>query len=200
MVNDRENFNGLSWFASTGKDDAITLMSQVTKILKGDQSIDTEHFCGKYKIKDSNVKSCVESLAELLIELVRSKLSEDDVQKKLTLMNWTSDQIEPFVGTMMDEKNRILHSLDSLDHECSAVPSYNNLEWRLEVKTASRMLRNQLEPSILLGLELANSDGSLSKLNLNCDPACVLHLKDVLEEALAEGQSVHVQKLTRHLK
>ena len=97
----------------------------------------------------------------------------------------------------------IKSALEAQESDECEIPSYNNLNWRLQATIASRSMRNQLEPKIILNLELSNGNRPASATRtqtMTCSPDNLLNLRDVLEEALTEAKSQHMQKLFRQLK
>ena len=101
------------------------------------------------------------------------------------------------------------------------IPTYKSLEWRLDLKIASRACREQFEPNILFRLNFnsgppeekprpspINREEAVETLNISkygescgkvftADHSNLLHLCGVLEDALAQIKTTHVR---RHLK
>ena len=123
------------------------------------------------------------SLWQLKPSDVSELLARLDIESHL-LVTWYEDHKSSL-------RQRFLEEADS--H--SGIPSYQDVEWRLEAQLASRTLSNQLDSRVIIRLKL--SDGTR---DIRCTPANLIHLKQVLEEALENSRTVHVQKLLRHLK
>ena len=94
--------------------------------------------------------------------------------------------------------------LAQLDRDSSGIPHYSNLEWRLETQIASRMLRDQLEPRLILRFELdqtGNKVGGEKKfVTLQCDPSNLINLHESMEDALAFARSQHLLKIAGFVK
>lgn len=64
---------------------------------------------------------------------------------------------------------------------------------------ASRSLRRALEPTLLMKLQL-EKEGETKDIILEADPSNVLHMTEVLEQALQEAKSQHCRRIMRSIK
>lgn len=124
--------------------------------------------------------------------------SLDSLEEMLTALNVAPPNASA-ISVIMCNYHDISKAIMSLD-DGSHTPAYKNLEWRFQVKTSTRAVRNHLEPHVMLSLDLTNASGAQQTTKLTCTPDNLLHMRDVLEEALLEAKSQHMQKLTRQLK
>ena len=96
----------------------------------------------------------------------------------------------------MEERKSIRNVLTELKMD---LPHYHNMEWRLDVQVASRTIKQQSEPSIVLKLT-TEEDESKSAHLLQTDPVNLVHMTSVLEEALKESRSQHCRRIMRNIK
>ncbi|KAG7228813.1 hypothetical protein INR49_008591 [Caranx melampygus] len=85
----------------------------------------------------------------------------------------------------------------------SNLPAYHNLEWRLDVQLASRSVRQQVIPALMMRLTLTrdgNSSSDRSIMVLQTDPSTLLHLISTLEAALAAMKTSHSRRILRNIK
>jgi hypothetical protein len=75
---------------------------------------------------------------------------------------------------------------------------YNNLEWRVDIKLASRSIRDIIEPEIMLKFDLKNDDETSSQV-LKTDVVNLIHLTTSLEEALNEIKTNYCRRVIRNV-
>lgn len=120
------------------------------------------------------------------------------------------------------KKDEILDTLTNIGFK---LPEYHDMEWRFEVQVyipqspdytskykysmqfilqqiASRSLLKQVTPLITLDLSIRDSDkdDNVEHVLLQTDPVNLLHIVQELEEALQEGRSQHIRRLSRVIK
>ncbi|PRD27953.1 UNVERIFIED_CONTAM: Commd2 [Trichonephila clavipes] len=66
-------------------------------------------------------------------------------------------------------------------------------------KIASRTLRRPMEPSMLLKLQLEEENKS-ENIILEADPSNIIHMTQVLDQALQEAKSQHFRRIMRSIK
>ena len=79
------------------------------------------------------------------------------------------------------------------------LPSYCTLYLMFLSQLASRSLRHQMTPSILLRLE-TEDEGERSSTMLETDPVNLVHMTRVLETALQEMKSGYCRRIARNIK
>lgn len=77
--------------------------------------------------------------------------------------------------------------------------SYENLEWRLDIKLATRSLRKLVEPEIILKLDLKKSDSEKQTEILQTDIINLVHLTNSLEDALNEIKTNYCRRVFRNI-
>lgn len=149
----------------------------------------------KLGVESSLVQNAVEGLMYVLLEASKRSLSEIDFQDSLKATGLSEELQQALLQQYVDNRAFIR----SIQKELSMdLPHYTNLEWRLDVKVASRSLHHQLEPSVLLKLHTEDS-GHSDVTVLAADPPNLLHLTRTLEDALHELNTVHCRRILRHL-
>ncbi|XP_019564293.2 COMM domain-containing protein 2 [Aedes albopictus] len=159
------------------------------------------------------IKTCVEALVCLLIDSTKLHITEEEFQTLRTLQ-YTDGQIAilwQFVSSKRNLVENILkHSTDSELH-------FRDLEWRLEAKVASRAMIKQATPIIAMKLHLDSEvvnehkeklqpdqgdaeTGQLStrkEVLLQTDPTSLVHLIQVLEQALIDSKTHRVRNFVK---
>lgn len=155
----------------------------------------------KLNVQSEIIRNAVEGLLHLLVRSCKEKLSDLDFRDSMLTLGFSKDHVEILSAFFTSKKEEILHTLnnDSLE-----MPHYKNMEWRFEAQLASRSLKQQITPLITMKLALENRRGNLSvsqeNIVLQTDPTNLIHLTQVMEEALAEARSQHTRKLQRQFK
>ncbi|XP_076650570.1 COMM domain-containing protein 2-like isoform X2 [Halictus rubicundus] len=153
----------------------------------------------KLEVEVNVIKHSVEGLVNLLLESCRYKLSTEDFRDSVIALGFSEDQ-EAILSKLYNVKrDEILGVLTSIGFK---LPEYHDMEWRFEVQLASRSLLKQVAPLITLDLSIKNPDKeeSIEHVLLQTDPNNLLHITQVLEEALQEGRSQHIRRLSRVIK
>ncbi|PIK43193.1 hypothetical protein BSL78_19949 [Apostichopus japonicus] len=141
------------------------------------------------------VKQAVEGLMHLLTEATRLDLSDIDFQDSVTTLGFSEEKKSQLLSLFLDNKKEVRDILLAMSMD---VPHYCNLEWRLDVEFASRTLRHQAIPSILMKLH-TEDEGQKSTQILQTDPVNLVHLTKSLEQALAEVKSQHSRRIIRNI-
>ncbi|KOC59206.1 COMM domain-containing protein 2 [Habropoda laboriosa] len=153
----------------------------------------------KLEVDVSIIKNSVEGVVNLLLEACRYKLSSEDFRDSIISLGF-SEQQEIILSKLYNvKKDEILDTLTNIGFK---LPEYHDMEWRFEVQIASRTLLKQVAPLITLDLSIKNSDkdNNIEHVLLQTDPVNLLHLTQQLEDALAEGRSQHIRRLSRVIK
>ncbi len=77
--------------------------------------------------------------------------------------------------------------------------SFDNLEWRVDVRLATRSLQRIIEPEIIFKLELRNNNNNPEKHILQTDPTNLVHLTNCLENALNEIKTNYCRRIFKNL-
>ena len=153
----------------------------------------------KLEVDVNVIKNSVEGLVNLLLESCRYKLSAEDFRDSVVALGFAEDQ-ETILSKLYNvKKDEILESLTDIGFK---LPEYHDMEWRFEVQIASRSLLKQVAPLITLDLSIkdSNKNEDIEHVLLQTDPVNLLHITQELEEALQEGRSQHIRRLSRVIK
>ncbi|XP_013780823.1 COMM domain-containing protein 2-like [Limulus polyphemus] len=142
------------------------------------------------------VKHAVEGLMRVLSEACKLNLSEMELQDSLSILDLQEEIKQEIVRWYVDHTVELRSALSSLNMN---LLQYSSLEWRFDVQIASRCLRQQVTPLIILKLDLCK-DGKKQPVVLQTDPCNLVHLTETLEEALTEVKSQHTRRMMRNIK
>ena len=150
----------------------------------------------KLEIETDKVRKCVEALMFLMSETSRAMVNEIDFQDSVMMVGFSEGLTNTLLTLYQENRDEIRTVLNksSLD-----LQHYDNLEWRFDVQIASRALRAQVSPVILLRFDIKDGDRKDVKM-LQTDPVNLVHLTEVLENALAEMKTAHCRRVTRNIK
>ena len=87
--------------------------------------------------------------------------------------------------------------LTAKDNSSSALPVFENMDWRLQTELCKSYLLDKIKPEVVLRLEF---EGRREKVNLTCDIPTLYHLRTTVEEALAAAKDPSLQKVLRKLR
>ncbi|XP_001363982.1 COMM domain-containing protein 2 isoform X1 [Monodelphis domestica] len=147
-------------------------------------------------VSSNTVQHGVEGLTYLLTESSKLMISELDFQDSVLVLGFSEDLNKLLLQLYLDNRKEIRTILSEL---APVLPSYHNLEWRLDVQLASRCLRQQIKPAMTIKLHLSR-DGEHSSQVLQTDPPTLLHLIQQLEQALGEMKTNHCRRIVRNIK
>ncbi|KAL9703634.1 hypothetical protein quinque_007152 [Culex quinquefasciatus] len=156
------------------------------------------------------VKSCVEALVCLLIDCTKLHITEEDF-RSLGTLNFSPEQIA-ILWQFVSSKRALVESVlkQSADNELH----FRDLEWRLEAKVASRALHRQATPVIAMKLHLDSevvnehkekldqestvaAGETRKEVLLQTDPTSLVHLIQVLEQALIDSKTHRVRNFVK---
>lgn len=80
------------------------------------------------------------------------------------------------------------------------IPSYQNMHWRLDAQVASRTLKQQAEPAVVMKLDTVGPGTDTTSVLLQTDPTTLAHITRELEAALKAVKSSHYRRITRAIK
>ncbi|KAL1398544.1 hypothetical protein pipiens_008880 [Culex pipiens pipiens] len=156
------------------------------------------------------VKSCVEALVCLLIDCTKLHITEEDF-RSLGTLNFSPEQIA-ILWQFVSSKRILVETVlkQSADNELH----FRDLEWRLEAKVASRALHRQATPVIAMKLHLdsevvnehkekldqestVGAGETRKEVLLQTDPTSLVHLIQVLEQALIDSKTHRVRNFVK---
>ncbi|XP_029818165.1 COMM domain-containing protein 2, partial [Manacus vitellinus] len=153
-------------------------------------------FKGKLDIGVDTIQHGVEGLTYLLTESSKLMISEIDFQDSIHVLGFSDELNKSLLQLYLDNRKEIRSILGEL---APRLPSYHNLEWRLDVQLASRSLRQQIKPAVTMKLYLNQNEDQTAQV-LQTDPATLLHLIQQLEQALGEMKTNHCRRIVRNMK
>lgn len=140
------------------------------------------------------IQKAIEGLMHLFLESSKLLLNEIDFRDSVKAAGF-SDELQSELLRCYLENQADIRRIQ-LDMSMG-LPHYRDLEWRLDVKLASRSLRHQVEPVVTMKLHVQDSGKEETKL-LQTDPANLVHITRTLEEALQELNSAHCRRICRN--
>ncbi|KJE97024.1 COBW domain-containing protein [Capsaspora owczarzaki ATCC 30864] len=149
----------------------------------------------KLGIAPDAIRNAVEGLMYLLVESAKLMTTEIDFHDSILTLGFSEELRQQLLQLYLDNRKEIRLILSEMTIN---VPSYHNLEWRLDVQLASRSLRRQTDPIVLLKLETRTQE--VQQQFLQTDPAGLVHLTSVLDAALSELKSAHTRRILRNIK
>ncbi|XP_023705076.1 COMM domain-containing protein 2 isoform X2 [Cryptotermes secundus] len=157
----------------------------------------------KLDVQPEIIRNAVEGLVNLLVESCRHQLSDIDFHDTVLTLGFSEEHQETLESFYRGKKQEIYDVLSQLTLD---QPHYHDLEWRFEVQVASRALQHQVTPLITMNLALETKTGLASdstttkNIVLQTDPTNLVHITQVLEEALQESRSQHSRRIQRSFK
>ena len=121
------------------------------------------------------------------------KLNENEVNESLALAGLKSEQSNEIFECSKANCSKLQNYLKNLKID---IVSFKNLEWRIDVKLATRSLKKCIEPEIVLKLTLTKGAENTSHI-LQTDVTNLVNLTEKLEEALNEIKTSYCRKVLR---
>ncbi|KAG7513604.1 hypothetical protein JOB18_012372 [Solea senegalensis] len=148
------------------------------------------------------VQHGVEGLMFLMTESSKHMISEVDFLDSVLALGFGDELNQILLQLYLQHHSEIRSILSQLP---STLPAYHNLEWRLDVQLASRSIRQQVAPTLMMRLLLKRGTGEItstssSSMVLQTDPSTLLHLISTLEAALAAMKTSHSRRILRNIK
>mmetsp|Transcript_7723 Transcript_7723/g.21914 ORF Transcript_7723/g.21914 Transcript_7723/m.21914 type:complete len:198 (-) Transcript_7723:497-1090(-) len=140
------------------------------------------------------VKNCVEGLTQLFIEAVRVSLSEIDFVDSLLLLQFDEETREALREMYIENRKSIRETVNALNFE---LPSYDGVEWRLDIQMGSRTCHSQMVPIYMIRLKLKNPERTIV---LQTNYSNLKHVCESLEKALKEHRTGHFRRIARNIK
>ncbi|CAL8256045.1 unnamed protein product [Merluccius merluccius] len=145
----------------------------------------------------TTVQHGVEGLMFLLTESSKLMISDVDFKDSVMVLGFSTELNEILLQLYVENHNTIRSTLTQL---APSLPSYHNLEWRLDVQLGSRSMRQQVVPMVTMLLHLTTGDADNRRCLLRTNPSTLLHLISALEAALASMKNNHARRILRNIK
>nr|CAD7204405.1 unnamed protein product [Timema douglasi] len=147
----------------------------------------------KLNVSPEVIRNAVDGLVHLLVESCRNKLDEQDFQDSVLALGF-SEQQQQTLSTFYHSKKEEIQS--ALLRPTLDIPHYKDLDWRVDIQLGSRALHHQVTPLVSMKLSLDNGQC----VPLQTDPNNLLHMTQVLEQALQEAKGQHTRRIQRTFK
>nr|CAB3232805.1 COMM domain-containing protein 2-like [Phallusia mammillata] len=150
----------------------------------------------KLEVDVGIIERAVIGLMKLFSEASKNGLEGTDFYDSLIALEFSNTNAETLNKLYSDCSKDTRHILA----QCApSLPVYEDLEWRLDVRLATRSLHQQLTPNVLLKFHITDGEKSEMKV-MQTDPMNLIHTTRVLEEALEELKSNHVRRIVRTIQ
>nr|XP_046246776.1 COMM domain-containing protein 2 [Scatophagus argus] len=143
------------------------------------------------------VQHGVEGLMFLLTESSKYTISEVDFMESVLVLGFGEDLNNILSQLYLQHRSQIRSILSQLP---STLPIYHSLEWRLDIQLASRSVRQQVVPILMMHLLMTRGNDGSSSMILQTDLSTLLHLISTLETALAAMKTNHARRILRNIK
>ncbi|XP_029004171.1 COMM domain-containing protein 2 [Betta splendens] len=146
------------------------------------------------------VQQGVEGLMFLMTQSSKHMISEVDFLDSVMVLGFSEELNQILLQLYLQHHNQIRAILSHLPFN---LPTYHNLEWRLDVQLASRSVWQQVIPILTVHLHLTGEHERCIERNsrlLQTDPSTLLHLISALEAALASMKTSHTRRILRNIK
>jgi hypothetical protein len=156
-------------------------------------------------IEPEAVQKAVVAVAAVLVESAKKNASEDDFVASVSDLRLSVANAEAIASAYSANHATLREYLSSSSMQ---LPSYADLDWRLDVEVSSRALREQIKPMFLLELQTSAGGSAaaqhlgegVSRQYLQSDWANLQHIADELTKAVAEAKSGHARRIMRYVK
>ncbi|KAF5287980.1 hypothetical protein FQR65_LT12157 [Abscondita terminalis] len=154
----------------------------------------------KLQVQPEDVQNCVYGLVNLLLESCKHKLNDVDFRDSVLTLGFSQEQQSILSKFYLSKRKDITDILSKLNVD---EPHYHDLNWRFEIQVASRSLLHQVTPLITMDLVLTEPTGTIEAqaskkhLLLQTDPCNLVHITEMLENALIESRSRHSRRIQR---
>lgn len=139
-------------------------------------------------LPNEDLKELVKGTMGLIIQAIKFGLLDNELNDFLCSMQCNGEYTSKLVQFYQLYKPGLSKIL--LIH--SATSSYKRhvqLHWKIEVKVASKNIREQFVPQIILRFQTKNSQYQTEYFSMQCTPADIFHIVDKLGDALRRNNS-----------
>lgn len=151
----------------------------------------------KLEVPTTTVQSAVEGLMYLLTEGSRRNLSEFDFNDSVMMLAFPDGLHQTLMQAYKENKDTIRRISGNLG---MTLQSYRDVKWRINSQIASRSLRQQAEPQLIMKLETLDVNSNDSSILLQTDPTTLARITEQLDAALKAVKMSHYRRITRAIK
>lgn len=185
-------------------------------LTKGPDGTKYELLARKHSTSPEKVRASIEALICLLIDATKANVTDEDFEN-LRKDGFSSDHVSILMQFVTSKRSFVESSI-----KWATIKAYRliNVEWRLEVKVASRSLMNQATVMVTMKLNLHTEPKSENRELINFEDNKVvhdneaknrkdvivqtdinnlLHIVDVLEQAMLEAKSRRIRNLVESI-
>ncbi|XP_069188722.1 COMM domain-containing protein 2 [Procambarus clarkii] len=167
----------------------------------------------KLGVLPTQVEDAIKALVFLLSHCTQAATSQSEFQELTISLGFNEAAVSVLTDVYTQHEVELKDYLKTMGVK---ILQYHNLEWRFDILVGSRTLSHIAEPLITLELSLdtntlsgsqdEDGDGDqqskqvCDKLLLQADPNNLVHMTNILEEALREAHTHHSRRIHRYLK
>eukprot|EP00729_Bicosta_minor_P006343 gene6343-13205_t len=149
------------------------------------------------RVPSETVQNGVQGLMYLLTESSKLLMNDLDFHDSIIILGYPADLNELLLKIYMENRTEIRDIMAKLS---MVIPSYQNMHWRLDAQVASRTLKQQAEPAVVMKLDTVGPGTDTTSVLLQTDPTTLAHITRELEAALKAVKSSHYRRITRAIK
>eukprot|EP00041_Stephanoeca_diplocostata_P040010 m.1638417 g.1638417 ORF g.1638417 m.1638417 type:complete len:202 (-) comp27951_c0_seq1:141-746(-) len=186
-------------FLSTVDEEAVTEFGKLAMdfVLKGVNPKVYNAASKKLGVDADSVQHAVEGIMFLLTESSKMNMSDMDFNDSVMILGFADQlhqQLMEVYKEHMDTVRRITGEM------AMTLPQYKDMKWRIDAQIASRTLRQQNDPSVVIHLDTIDVNADPKAIVLQTDPATLARVTSQLEAALKAVKSSHYRRITRAIK
>jgi len=148
--------------------------------------------------QEENLKSIAKESMILIVQSLKFNISDSELNDLLSSIECNAYYRDQLVQNYQQYKLGLSKIL--LAYNTNSDNRYVHLQWKFEVKVASKYLREQLVPSIILRFQTTDHEGTSTCFDIQCSIADIYQMVEKLGNALRKSNSQHCIKLLRHIK
>ncbi|CAF0726171.1 unnamed protein product [Brachionus calyciflorus] len=150
----------------------------------------------KLNIQPPDLKELIELITWIFLENARLDLNVKELKESLLLVGIKEEIFSEIELNAKTNQNQLQNLIDKTKIETL---SYDNLEWRVDIKLATRSLLEIVEPEIVFKFDLKKGDERRVTKVLQTDVVNLNYLTNSLENALNEIKSNYCRKVFRNI-
>jgi len=151
----------------------------------------------KLGVPGETVEHGVQGLMFLLTESSKLMISELDFHDSIVILGFPDELNSSLLDLYLTNRHAVRELLDRMSMK---LPQYQNMKWRLDAQVASRTLKRQVEPTVVIQLETVGAEDVAKTILMQTDPVTLGHITNQLEAALKTVKTSHFRKVTRAVK
>eukprot|EP00056_Hartaetosiga_gracilis_P017403 m.7180 g.7180 ORF g.7180 m.7180 type:complete len:201 (+) comp5671_c0_seq2:71-673(+) len=150
----------------------------------------------KLGTESETVRNIVEAVMFLLVECSKLQISEMDFHDSMLTLQFSDELNKILLDCFIANQTEIRGVLEVLSLQR---PKFKDVQWRLDVKVASRSLRETVEPSLVMSIATETGDASESK-TFQTDISTLNRITQQLDSALKHVNTSHYRRIGRAVK